>query len=125
MYLIVSGKNRQQIVYEINYSKQKLLHFVLFQLRLFAANDKRCFSPAGSITSSSAPPPTCWHRKWNLETVYSCMELLLYQKMRLHPLQLTLDVLGIINDEISIPHHRKVHWEVTDVIPFIEILPHK
>lgn len=38
---------------------------------------------------------------------------------------LTLNVLWIINDEVPIPHHRKVHWEVTDVIPFIEILPEK
>lgn len=46
--------------------------------------------------------------------------------MFLHSLfQLTLDVLGIVNYEVSIPHNRKVHWKVTDVIPFIEILPKK
>lgn len=46
--------------------------------------------------------------------------------MFLHSLcQLTLDVLGIVNYEVSIPHNRKIHGEVTDVISFIEILPKK
>lgn len=38
-----------------------------------------------------------------------------------HP-SLTLDVLGVVNDEVSIPDHRQVDRQVTDVIPFIEIL---
>lgn len=35
---------------------------------------------------------------------------------------LTLDVLGVVDDEVSIPHHGQVHGQVADVIPFIEIL---
>lgn len=38
-----------------------------------------------------------------------------------HP-SLTLDVLGVVDDEVPIPDHRQVDWQVTDVIPFIEIL---
>lgn len=38
-----------------------------------------------------------------------------------HP-SLTLDVLGVVNDKVPIPDHRQVDRQVTDVIPFVEIL---
>lgn len=38
-----------------------------------------------------------------------------------HP-SLTLDVLGVVNDKVPVPDHRQVDGQVTDVIPFIEIL---
>lgn len=38
-----------------------------------------------------------------------------------HP-SLTLDVLGVVNDKVPIPDHRQVDGQVTDVIPFVEIL---
>lgn len=34
----------------------------------------------------------------------------------------TLDIVGVVNDEISIPHNREVHRQVADVISFIVIL---
>lgn len=35
---------------------------------------------------------------------------------------LTLDVLGVVYDKVSVPYHGQVHGQVADVIPFIEIL---
>lgn len=34
----------------------------------------------------------------------------------------TLDIVGVVNDEISIPHNREIHRQVADVISFIVIL---
>jgi len=38
-----------------------------------------------------------------------------------HP-SLTLDVLGVVDDEVPIPDHGQVDRQVTDVVAFIEIL---
>lgn len=38
-----------------------------------------------------------------------------------HP-SLTLDVLGVVDDEVPIPDHGQVDRQVADVVPFVEIL---
>lgn len=37
----------------------------------------------------------------------------------------TLDVVGVVDDKVSVPHHGQVHWQVTDVITLIVILENK
>lgn len=37
-------------------------------------------------------------------------------------LLLTLDVLGVVNDKVSIPHNRQVHRQVADIVSLIGIL---
>lgn len=37
-------------------------------------------------------------------------------------LLLTLDVLGVVNDKVAIPHNRQVHRQITDIIPLIGVL---
>lgn len=37
----------------------------------------------------------------------------------------TLYVVGVVDDEVSIPHYRQVDREVTDVTSFIVVLKHK
>lgn len=34
----------------------------------------------------------------------------------------TLDVVGVVNDEVSVPHHRKVHGQVADVVALVVVL---
>lgn len=41
---------------------------------------------------------------------------------RLTALLLTLDVLGVVNDKVAIPHNRQVHRQVADIIPLIGVL---
>lgn len=35
---------------------------------------------------------------------------------------LTLDVLGVVNDKVAIPHNRQVHRQIADIIPLIGVL---
>lgn len=37
----------------------------------------------------------------------------------------TFDIVGVVDDEVSVPDHRQVHWQVTDVIPLVGVLQNK
>lgn len=42
-----------------------------------------------------------------------------------HKHKLTFDVKRVIDDKVSIPNHRQVHWQVADVIALIGILKYE
>lgn len=42
-----------------------------------------------------------------------------------HKHKLTFDVIGVVDDKVSVPNHRQVHWQVADVITLIGILKYK
>lgn len=33
-----------------------------------------------------------------------------------------MDVVGVVDDKVSVPNHRQIHWQVADVIAVIGIL---